>query len=532
MLASVSMTMLAQNPTTTTGTKHLPHHAEDYSGYGGAIHAADEGGFFVSPSLSTGNYTTWAIGSDTVYFVFPSDSTNLTAASKFSPGIIKIAPPGTALAGSFGSVILEMDDYLLIADTLGNSPAGIGPRIFLYEEIHDAVGNRWEYTGKFVEYDNIYWKLADIEKISATEVAVAIYDTLLICDFNPTATPFLTRKQVILDPGPNVVNYPEFPYNIEVLGNRLIVSSPHGAPTGSSPGANRTGVVHVFERANTSSAYTHQYYMARSVERQDGLGWGLEHTRTLGTDFVLMNHYKSYNNNQLLLAEVGPNGFIAHDSLGINSTSGFSTRGRALMDANQGIFYVMYSQDRTYTSTNASIGVVRVLKVDQTATGYALNWVASILPEAGAANDTTYLGGDVAIGNFLATSNTSQPFGFGWAVGNVLETLTIAGNSVNAGGAWYTSWNANSPTVSVNENVQTITTRAYPNPAVDRMHIEFEESLNAQNVFLLNASGQMVQSHVVSGSSMELERGDLPSGIYFLQVQSGRVLSTTKVVFQ
>jgi hypothetical protein len=72
----------------------------------------------------------------------------------------------------------------------------------------------------------------------------------------------------------------------------------------------------------------------------------------------------------------------------------------------------------------------------------------------------------------------------------------------------------------------------YPNPFTASTTIKPTADLQHANLQLYNAAGQIVrQIDNLSGSSISLERGDLPNGIYNIQLKQGNAtIGSTRVV--
>ncbi len=77
--------------------------------------------------------------------------------------------------------------------------------------------------------------------------------------------------------------------------------------------------------------------------------------------------------------------------------------------------------------------------------------------------------------------------------------------------------------------------RVLPNPVAETAQLELRgiEGLQEWQVALTDATGRLVRSANASGQQWRFERGDLPAGIYLLQVRSnGQLLGTGKVVLR
>jgi hypothetical protein len=73
----------------------------------------------------------------------------------------------------------------------------------------------------------------------------------------------------------------------------------------------------------------------------------------------------------------------------------------------------------------------------------------------------------------------------------------------------------------------------YPNPSTDQVTVSFKDEGQARSITLTDLSGKIVRSYAhISGDSFSLEKNDLNSGIYFLQVLSGNAeASNHKLIF-
>lgn len=86
---------------------------------------------------------------------------------------------------------------------------------------------------------------------------------------------------------------------------------------------------------------------------------------------------------------------------------------------------------------------------------------------------------------------------------------------------------------SVNEQTASSGTLLYPNPSTDRIRISFKENNQNRTLVLLDLTGKSVRTYTnVLSDSFSIEKNDLNSGIYFLQVSSGNAGTTVhKLIF-
>lgn len=86
--------------------------------------------------------------------------------------------------------------------------------------------------------------------------------------------------------------------------------------------------------------------------------------------------------------------------------------------------------------------------------------------------------------------------------------------------------------LGVDEN-ELVQIQVYPNPVVDRASVFIQNDSDAKWILIVNNSGQLVQQLAVTGQTMELERNNLSSGIYFLVILNSqqKTIGQTKLIF-
>jgi len=82
----------------------------------------------------------------------------------------------------------------------------------------------------------------------------------------------------------------------------------------------------------------------------------------------------------------------------------------------------------------------------------------------------------------------------------------------------------------INNNTDVIT--IFPNPCNSFTTIRFYEAVPQSNIVLYNMRGQKVREIEFSGTEYVLERGELPTGGYVLQINSSKSLKYWKIIFE
>jgi len=127
----------------------------------------------------------------------------------------------------------------------------------------------------------------------------------------------------------------------------------------------------------------------------------------------------------------------------------------------------------------------------------------------------------ITIGNFYDDNNT--------------VTMTNPGGNSAPGnyGAYYFIDDVSvSPASGINDVEDESILAAYPNPVSDETTLSFKKHLLNPSVLLLNCLGEKVKEiRNISGSTIILDRDNLPGGMYFLVLaENGRVLATKKLL--
>ena len=74
----------------------------------------------------------------------------------------------------------------------------------------------------------------------------------------------------------------------------------------------------------------------------------------------------------------------------------------------------------------------------------------------------------------------------------------------------------------------------FPNPADDWLQVSFPILENEGTITMYNSSGKVILQSIISGNTdlNKVNIQHLPSGIYFVQVQSDKIQGTQKVIIQ
>lgn len=130
----------------------------------------------------------------------------------------------------------------------------------------------------------------------------------------------------------------------------------------------------------------------------------------------------------------------------------------------------------------------------------------------------------LAPGEDLKVSIILQPS----AAGNITETLSFATNIPGGQSSFSIPIRARSVTVGINASSLSEELEVYPNPFSDQLFIKYSGNENL-SYRILNATGQEMLKPVSSDPS-RLELGDLPKGIYFLEISNGRQNSVKRLI--
>lgn len=213
-------TNLIAQVSTFTGNEEVDLNATTDATYGSSITASEEGGFFIVPNADVYPYNSNNNNND-LYYCFPSDPKYTDGNQYSAPFRVPIQKPSSLNPwSSFGSVIVEMGSHFLMVDT-----TGFPCNIYLYEKVSSPGATSWNFTGK-VFVQNHMWQVGDVERISASEIAIADADTIFVMDFDPTQQNFLTIQQILENPLTD--NYHRHGSTIEVVGDRIYFCN-HGS---------------------------------------------------------------------------------------------------------------------------------------------------------------------------------------------------------------------------------------------------------------------------------------------------------------
>lgn len=136
-----------------------------------------------------------------------------------------------------------------------------------------------------------------------------------------------------------------------------------------------------------------------------------------------------------------------------------------------------------------------------------------------AANDTIFVGSD---DNFVADAAVAGAAYL--RVGTTWGWYSITGLVPIADLILY------DPTTGINETETDINFSVYPNPASEALNIVSESNIISAK--LMNAIGQVVASEAPNSKKLTFNTSDFISGIYFVQVQTAKGMSTKKVIIR
>lgn len=114
------------------------------------------------------------------------------------------------------------------------------------------------------------------------------------------------------------------------------------------------------------------------------------------------------------------------------------------------------------------------------------------------------------------------------------ETDVSTGRYPNGTGPFmtmYPTFNTDNSLTSVNDVLEGSPFKIFPNPAMDIVHVTFEESFSG-SIQIFDMNGQLVQEQILESSqlSMQVNTQRLPNGLYTISAQSGHHISSQKLI--
>jgi serine protease len=174
---------------------------------------------------------------------------------------------------------------------------------------------------------------------------------------------------------------------------------------------------------------------------------------------------------------------------------------------------------------------------------------ACYLAGQGPDNGFTAPSGSVLVGNqvsFQDLNTTGSQWTWDFGDGNS-STQQNPSHSYQHPGNYLVSMTVSDGTCSVTQK-QTLTVRravsmeqefndfpvsAYPNPAKDHLQVEWEAAGTGEtHIELINPLGQTIQHFSERGDRLGINLSDIASGIYFLKILQGEMVSTEKIVIK
>ncbi len=260
----------------------------------------------------------------------------------------------------------------------------------------------------------------------------------------------------------------------------------HSLYTGAAEGSNASGNELYFERAFPSTV---------SSDTVSILG-----------DTLQLNHYFADTTNPVTVQGVTYRVRYDADVLSINNPDLAVYNGWMNDDA-----ILVYYRART----EGRKGLVHFVtsRLDQgnyTGGGQKGTIEFKVNPNAFVNADTMYT--DICFEEFKAVQADGTVLNIG------AECITLA----------YTDPTYNAITILADETL----IRLYPNPARTAIQLELDQ-VTAKRVILMDVLGQVIQQHTQVQGTLTIHRGNLPEGVYLIQVEleNGRQ-STHKVVFR
>jgi hypothetical protein len=228
--------------------------------------------------------------------------------------------------------------------------------------------------------------------------------------------------------------------------------------------------------------------------------------------------------SSFLMTPNGTNTFCGSQLLTVplGSSNGYQWKkdGVIISGANSNIFNANQSGNYTCVVSNGGCSFTTAMTVLNTT-----------LAPTGSSNQTFTAGQTLA--NLLVTGTNLLWYSVSFGGNNIPNSTSLV-----SGTTYYVSQNINGcegPRLAVTvtplldtENFNTFDINYYPNPVKDYLSIKSSQNITKSTVF--NTLGQIIQYNNQNGSEIQLNFSNLPSGYYFVKVESDNKKNVFKII--
>jgi hypothetical protein len=132
--------------------------------------------------------------------------------------------------------------------------------------------------------------------------------------------------------------------------------------------------------------------------------------------------------------------------------------------------------------------------------------------------------------------NSSIPVAYTWVNVSVIFTasqaskyITVRADAVTTGWTQIDNFTLKESTISLNEFDHASPLIAYPNPANSTITVDFKQYVSSGRATLIDMYGRVVSSsQIASSEKINMELSEIPSGMYFIKIESPEVVDMIK----
>ena len=147
---------------------------------------------------------------------------------------------------------------------------------------------------------------------------------------------------------------------------------------------------------------------------------------------------------------------------------------------------------------------------------------------------STAIGNGISICTGVATDTSDNVYTGGYFRGSTLTPGLISLSNSNPSGGddiFFAKLGTTISGISIDE-ISEHSLQVFPNPFSNQLNLQLRNLPNDVIITIGNSLGQIIQTHKnINGNELILNRGEIPSGMYFVSaISNGIVITTTKVI--